>query len=221
MHDRPDIPSEPRAELLRLLRYEGPLSLDELAERMELSKTGTRTHALRLEDAGLIRRTHPQVERPGRPPVHFELTPAGADAFPQHESELLRRLLEFLLGRGERDTVEAFFAEVWQGRRARFERALDEMPDRSLDARLRALERVLAEDGFMPRLSAEGTGEGRRLVIVQECNCPLPTALRATRIPCELETRFLAEAVDGDTESVSLASSRADTCWFRMRVGDP
>jgi predicted ArsR family transcriptional regulator len=221
MHDRPDIPSEPRAELLRLLRYEGPLSLDELAERMGLSKTAARSHALRLEDAGLIRRTHPPAERPGRPPVHFELTPAGADTFPQHEPDLLRRLLEFLLGRGERDTVEAFFAEVWQGRRARFERALDEMPDRSLDSRLRALERVLAEDGFMPRLGAEMSSEGQRLVVVRECNCPLPSALSATRIPCELETRFLADAVAGHTLSASVASSRSDTCEFRMRVGEP
>jgi len=196
------------------------MSLDELAERLELSKTGARTHALRLEGAGLVQRVHPPVTRPGRPPVHFELTEAGADTFPQHEPELLRRLLEFLLGRGERDTVQAFFAEVWQQRRARFERALDEMPDHALSDRLQALEQVLAADGFMPQLHTEGRSAGRTLVVVRECNCPLPTALRATRIPCELETRFVADAVGAQPESVSLASRRSDTCEFRIQVED-
>jgi len=197
------------------------MSLDELAERLELSKTAARAHALRLEEAGLIRRTHPPVGRPGRPPVHFELTPAGADTFPRHESDLLRRLLEFLLGRGRRDTVDAFFAEVWQERRARFERALDEVPGEALAGRLQALERVLGVDGFMPQLRTEDAIDGRRLVVVRECNCPLPSALRATRIPCELESRFLADALAAEAESISLATNRSEVCEFRMRVGDP
>ncbi len=218
MADRPDVPSEPRAELLRLLRYRGSLSLDALSELLGLSKTATRTHALRLEADGLIRRAHPPTTGPGRPPLHYELTGAGADTFPQHEPELLRRLLAFLLERGDRKTVEAFFGEVWDARRERLERALEALPPVGdpLKRRLRALERVLAEDGFMPRLESEP--EDRHLVVVRECNCPLPAALRATRIPCELETRFLADAVGGEVERVSLAIDRTETCEFRLRV---
>jgi predicted ArsR family transcriptional regulator len=217
--DRPDVPSEPRAELLRLLRYRGAMSLDALSDELGLSKTATRTHALRLEGTGLIRRARPPTEGPGRPPLHYELTPAGADTFPHHEPELLERLLAFLLARGQRDTVEAFFGEVWQARRARLERAWEALPADGdpLARRLKALERVLAEDGFMPRVHAEPEG-GSRLVVVRECNCPLPAALRATRIPCELETRFLADATGGEVERVSLATDRTETCEFRLQV---
>lgn len=208
-------PRPPRDELLHLLRTRGAMTLDALMAALGLSKTATRAHALRLEREGLIERSAAPSAGPGRPPVRFELTEAGANTFPRHEPELFGRLLAFLLERGERDTVRAFFETVWRQRRARFEQALEaEGPG----ARLEALERVLAEDGFMPRLRTEAPAGGPRLVVVRECNCPLPAALRATRIPCELEGRFLADAVGGELESASLASSRADTCEFRFRA---
>jgi predicted ArsR family transcriptional regulator len=55
--------------------------------------------------------------------------------------------------------------------------------------------------------------DGARLRIL-ECNCPFPSAVRATREPCRLEAEFLAEIVGARPSRVEIARSEAERCCF-------
>ncbi len=86
-----------------------------------------------------------------------------------------------------------------------------------MKARLSQLQKLLEQNDFMPRIERRARA-GEKLVVVRECNCPLPAAVRATNIPCRLEAEFLAEAVGGTPVATHVAANRADTCRFEFLV---
>lgn len=209
----------PRSAILERIRRRGPTSIDELAASLGLSKTAARAHVLRLEKRGLIARVEAEPVGPGRPRARFALTQRGGETFPNADAAVLERLLTFLERQGRRDLIVEFFTEYWSERRASLLRSLrvSSFGASRLDQRLEALETLLAHSEFMPRIERRSRA-GRKLVVVHECNCPLPAAVRATRIPCQLETQFLAEVVGGTPVATSIAAHRGETCRFELRV---
>jgi predicted ArsR family transcriptional regulator len=166
-----------------------------------------------------VARMSPQIAGPGRPPVHFRLTNDGGARFPTLDSELLERLLRFLDETGRNTLIVQFFQMVWSERRSVLLKRLgtDDFATVGLPRRIQALQALLEESRFMPLINTTTSPESTR-VLVRECNCPLPSAVRATRIPCRLETEFLHEVVGGESGAVSLASDRAGTCSFEFLV---
>jgi predicted ArsR family transcriptional regulator len=210
---------EPRQIVLDLLRRRGPMSIDALGPLLELSKTATRAHVLRLEKDGLVRRVEAEPDGPGRPRVRFTLTERGGAAFPTADADVLERLLSFLESAGQARLIEKFFEELWSERRSLLLETLDTdaFADAPLSKRLRHLERLLERSQFMPRIERRARADGK-LVVVQECNCPLPAAVRATKIPCRLEAEFLANVVGGKALDARVAADRSDTCTFEFLV---
>ncbi|HJK94395.1 MAG TPA: MarR family transcriptional regulator [Polyangiaceae bacterium LLY-WYZ-15_(1-7)] len=221
MSARAKASEDPQGEILDALRREGPRTVDALRARLGLSKTATRGHLLRLERAGLVERAEaPPTAGRGRPPLMFRLTERGDARFPTRDGELLERLLRFLEREGESELVERFFEGIWRERRAGFARALGDRPA-EVGARERQarLVELLERTGFMPAIERGGE-EGRRLV-VKACHCPLPAAVRATRVPCRLEARFVAEALGGRLVSTSIAETRREPCAFEVELEPP
>jgi len=205
---------EQRLTILRALRRRGSLTTDTLVEVTGRSKTATRAHLLRLQEEGLIARD-PTAEHAtlGRPPVTYRLTERGAAAFPSHDDAVLEGLVRFLAREGAQPLLERYFEEVWQ-------RRSDELGPlgASLDERVERLKALLTAGDFMPETEIVRRDRGGHRVRVRECNCPLPATIRATRIPCRFEARFLAEALGGRVASVHTASDRAGTCLFQIDV---
>lgn len=208
---------DPKHTILEALRLRGPMRTDALVEATGLSKTATRARLLRLERDGLIARDDAAPrDAVGRPPVVYRLTDDGAEAFPVRDAALLERLLAFLEREGEGSLAERFFDELWQERTDQLRRALGDPRRASLDERLDALVDLLDAGDFMPVVDLVNREDGGRRVRIRECNCPLPAAVRATRLPCRFEARFLADAVGGRVASARMASSRGDTCLFEI-----
>jgi predicted ArsR family transcriptional regulator len=185
-----------KRRLLDLIKRRGGVALDEAVRPMGLAKTTLRQHLLCMERQTLVRRRYVKGAA-GRPRVVFELAEAGQRLFPDRNADLLEGLLRFLAGQGREDLVREFFVTEWKARRERFSAALGAAgkdagagtTGKSL-RRSRTLARVLEEDGFMPRIERRNGG-----VEVRECNCPYSRAVRATRIPCELESEFIQWAL--------------------------
>lgn len=214
--------SESRWSILFELRRHDELTIDELAESTGRSKTATRAHLVRMERDGLASRVSREAAGPGRPPVAFRLTDDGAALFPSDDDAVLARLIRFLDENGARDLVDAFFTEVWAERTSDLLDTLGttDLGSASLDARLEALETTLTDRNFMPVIDREPRPDGSEIVSLRECNCPLPAAARASRIPCRLEVNFLARVLGARPQSVSIASRRRDSCRFEFVV-DP
>lgn len=205
---------DPKATILEALRRRGSLTTDRLVEATGLSKTATRAHLLALERDGLIARETAVRDGLGRPPVAFRLTTKGGALFPTRDPELLAGLLAFLEREGAQRWVERFFGEVWEERRERW-KLREGAP---LAERVAALEELLAANDFMPVVELVRSAQGKARVRVRECNCPLPAAVRATKIPCRLEGKFLADVLEGRLCSAQTARDRSQTCQFDIEV---
>jgi predicted ArsR family transcriptional regulator len=143
--------------------------------------------------------------------------------FPSADEALLSRLLGFLDKNDSGKLVTAFFEELWTERMTELLDTLGvpSLEAASLDERLVALEACLADKDFMPVIDRRPCVDGSQLVTIRECNCPYPAAARASRSPCEREIEFLVSALGARPRSLSIASSRKETCTFEFVVGPP
>ena len=83
-------------ELLKLLlRNKSGLTIDELSERLEITRNAVRQHVAALENHGLVTQggTRPSG---GRPEQLYVLTDAGGESFPRNYSWLAQLLVESL-----------------------------------------------------------------------------------------------------------------------------
>jgi predicted ArsR family transcriptional regulator len=212
--------SDIKLDILRALKRRGTMTVDELVEHFELSKTAIRAHLLRLEDDEMIERHQVPSNGPGRPPLAYRVTECGAEVFGSADSAVLTRLLDYLEREEAMHLVQGFFEELWSDRLAEYRHMLnaEENGSASLQDRLEVLEELLSTHDFMPVVDTRTGEDGAARVTVRECNCPFPAAVRATRSPCRLEAKFLAEVLGAQIQRTSFASKRSETCLFEFEV---
>lgn len=200
---------ETKTKLLDLMKICGKVSVDEATEELGLAKTTIRQHLLLLERQGLIVRSDRKVDK-GRPQLVYQLSDTAAPLFPTQEPALLRQLLKRLIEDGQNEWVKKFFSDYWDQRTLNFQERLKTKGKITSRTMQKSLMELLEEEGFMPEIT-EGKGGS---LIVRECNCPFPEAIKATQIPCRLEAKFLNEALQTSFERISYIPSGATTCTY-------
>lgn len=205
--------SETKRSLLLLMKHRGAISLDDAESATGLARTTLREHLGGLENDGLVQRTTNRYGR-GRPSLLYTLTKDAKLLFPARDHELLGALLDYLEGLERTDLVDAFFVSYWTARAEDAKRLCAKLDDDDQLGRARVLERLLTEQGFMPRISDDGNR-----VVVRECNCPFPEAVKRTRLPCKLEAKFIADVLRAPLDRVSYIPDGAPACTYE--VGTP
>lgn len=203
-----------KKELLDLIKRRGALSLEAATDELKLAKTTVRQHLLTMENQGLVTRRYERAGQ-GRPKVVFELAQGGKQLYPTQEPALLRDLLEFLKASGEQDKIELFFERYWEKRKEQFEAILNSLPGKKSDieTRMQALRVFLESEGFMPQIERTGSR-----VTVRECHCPYPEAIRATQIPCKLESEFIKWALKTAVERTGYIPSGDSACSYSSKA---
>jgi predicted ArsR family transcriptional regulator len=154
--------STSRVALLQLLRLSaGPLGIDEIAQQIGLHQNTARFHLDRLVDSGYVVRRSATPGGPGRPRVIYEATAA-------RDGEGSYRLLaevfaQYLAADSERPMKDAVDAgRGWAGSTRRRQPDLDG-PEAaaatpvSEEVAIAEVVRMLADIGFAPELSTDGT----------------------------------------------------------------
>lgn len=154
--------STSRMAVLQLLRLSArPLGVDEIAQHIGLHQNTARFHLDRLVDSGYVVRRSAAPGGPGRPRVIYEAT-AARDGEGSYRllAEVLAQHLAANSERPMKDAVEA--GRGWAGSTRR--RQPDpEGPEAaaaapvSEDVAITEVVRMLADIGFAPELSADGT----------------------------------------------------------------
>jgi len=207
-----DLLPDGRREVLRLLKFRGPLPVGEAARFLELTVSGVRQHLSALESAGLVGHSVAPSGR-GRPRYLYRLTPSGDALFPRRHGELARELLEYL----EEESAEALsslFARRSSRRAADASRRLRG----TLGERVAELARILDEDGYLAEVQ-ELYPAGFLLV---ERNCAVLTVAQRYAEVCSSEIDFLREALpDAHVRRVSHIVRGAMTCAYEVLPRDP
>ncbi|HLT20344.1 MAG TPA: ArsR family transcriptional regulator [Thermomicrobiales bacterium] len=191
-----------RGRIVMLLR-ESARTVNELAERLELTDNAVRTHLASLERDGLIERAG-QRRGGGKPSITYAITPDAEQLFPKAYSLVLTSLLATLDERLDDETRDALLAEA--GRRL----GPPTPVEGNLEERAAQAAEVLTGIGG---LAAVERRDGR--LFIQGRSCPLlDTAAQRPDI-CRLAAA-LVESLVGVPVTIRCAYGTRPRCCFEL-----
>ena len=203
-----------RAAVLDLLKRAGPIAAEALAARLGITAMAVRQHLQGLEAAGLA--AHRTAARGrGRPAKLWRATAQADGHFPDAHASLAADLIGQMkqaFGEAGLDRLLALrTAEQEKTYRARLGRKV------SLKARLEALARIRAEEGYMAELRRDPDTGGWLLV---ENHCPICAAARLCSGLCREELALFHRVLGPDVrlERVSHIVAGAGRCAYRVTV---
>lgn len=155
-----------RREILSYLKQKGEVTVQEAADRFEITHEGARRQFLQLEKEGWIVRStrHDRQRGAGRPSIGFALTPAGDHLFPKHYDALSLELIEAVEKTAGPEALRALLGAISEKQAAKWE---PQLRGKSLEDRLELL-KGLYFDGD-PYMAVKKSGGEIRLI---ENNCP-------------------------------------------------
>ncbi|MEY2580538.1 MAG: hypothetical protein QOE09_387 [Ilumatobacteraceae bacterium] len=174
----------------RLKRVESATATD-LATEFGLTDTALRQHLDALEAAGLVTRSMNAPDRRGRPPVHWQLAPAAAGAFPDRHGELSVDLIDSVrtaLGDKALDRVIAVRSDR---QAAGYASALADSAD--VGERLQRLAAIRSREGYLAEVIDDGDG-----FILVEHHCPIRDAAASCGALCQAELDVFQRALGTD-----------------------
>ncbi|MGE4429100.1 MAG: helix-turn-helix transcriptional regulator [Solirubrobacteraceae bacterium] len=202
-----------RRALLVALRKHGEASVDELAQRLDVTPGAVRQQLQALDASGLV--GHRDERRgPGRPRRLYRLTSAADGLFPQAYGDLTTELLGYV-----DDEDPALVERIFARRRdARVERTRRRLGDREGVDRVDELARILDEDGYLAEAEPLPDGGWR----IREHNCAILAVAGRHPHACTSEMSFLREVLpDADVRRVSHIASGDHACTYEVRPDRP
>jgi DeoR family suf operon transcriptional repressor len=198
-----------RQEILNILREEKQATVEDLAERLELTPMTIRHHlnvlqAQNLVVANKVRRS----KRVGRPRLVYTLTDAADDLFPHGYGELARHLLTEVKELVSGEETDAIFRRM-------AERVASEAPPReegqTFEDRLEQVSEFLEEQGFLSRW--EETDEG---YVITNVNCPYRQVSRQHDEVCILDTELIRNLLDVEPQRLTSMRHGESACSFLL-----
>jgi predicted ArsR family transcriptional regulator len=198
-----------RQEILEILKEEGQATVEDLAERLELTPMTIRHHLNVLQAQGLVMTSKVRrLQKVGRPRLVYALTEAADELFPQNYGNLARLIV------GEvKDTVGVEETKAILRRVA--ERLAEEAPpftaDQTFGERVAQVSDFMEEQGFLTRW--EETDEG---YVLTNVNCPYRRVTREHGEVCIMDTELISRLLGVEPRRLSDRGEEDLPCSFLL-----
>jgi len=191
-----------RGQIVTLLRG-SPCTVDELAEKLNLTDNAVRAHLATLERDGVVSQTGLR-RGPRKPHFTYTLTEDADKLFPKAYDALLNQLIAVLKHRLEPSQIEDILREV--GRAV----AADVAPgkDGNLDSRVQTALKVLEAIGGAAEVEKHG---GK--IFIQGNGCPLAAAVSVHPEVCRLAETLVSEIVKAPVVEKCDREGRPKCCF--------
>ena len=211
----PSPPSTKRA-VLELIKRNGPQTVAQLCEALDLSGPAVRRHLETLESEGVVAQTTRAIGR-GRPAHLYALTEAGHDLFPRNYDQLAAQLLDAVHCQLGDEGVERMFAHR---QRTLAERYAGRTRGRKLAELAGELAAIQDENGYMAEWEREPDDEERYLV--REHNCAIAKVAGAHPSACRHELALFQQLAGPGVEVERVAHIQAGDleCAYVLRRAD-
>jgi predicted ArsR family transcriptional regulator len=195
-----------RRRILNLLKENGKLTADELAEHLGISSVAVRHHLTKLEGDQLV--TYEEVQRGmGRPSFVYSLGEAAASFFPRRYEELATDVLETIQNLYGSEAIDAIF-------RLRSDHIVETYRHKvngdTLEKRLDQLTKLREADGYMSSWESNQEGE----FILRETNCPIIHVAEGCEAACDCDQKLLARLLDADVIRLDHMARGGDACSY-------
>ncbi|UNK40928.1 HTH domain-containing protein (plasmid) [Shinella sp. H4-D48] len=199
-----------RRLLAQLLDYKKGLSIDDLALRLEISRTAVKQHLSTLERDGYVARGTAR-RTAGRPEQTFVLTDSGIDFFPKQYSWFSKVLLQTLRSRiGENDLGE-FMYNLGVDMSAT---ALPRITGKTRLERIVEIVRIMNETGFVAHVVDAEEGSLPRIACK---NCVYHDLSKEYPEVCRFDIGFLSGLMGAEVEQEEcMQRDGGELCRFRF-----
>jgi predicted ArsR family transcriptional regulator len=192
-----------RGQIVMLLRRAGR-TVDELAQALDLTDNGVRSHLATLERDGLVRQQGTR-RGGGKPAYTYELTPEADTFFPKAYDEILIQLLDVLADRLAPELVSQILKDV--SRRLSAGRVA---PPGDLRSRVEWAAAVLRDMGGLPEVE-----ECEGAFLIRGYSCPIGAIVSRHPGACRLAELLLSQ-VTGATVRERCERGTPPRCCFEV-----
>lgn len=151
--------------ILLLLKSQGALTAQALADELSMTSMGARQHLHLLEEQGMVRHFE-QAESRGRPKKYWQLTDKANQHFPDRHNDLAINLLESVRDIFGEQGLEQLISERERKSFAVYQQRLATLE--STHAKVNELAKIRCEEGYMASVE-EQDGE----LFLLENHCPI------------------------------------------------
>jgi len=194
-----------RQEILDILRQSRQATVEDLAERLELTSMTIRHHLNVLQAQGLVEAAKVRrLQTVGRPRLVYTLTQAAMELFPQAYAELARHLLGEMKERESSARVE----QVLQGTAERIARdGPPAVPGQSFEERLDQVCDYLRKLGFVFAWTETDAG-----YLLTNANCPYRRVAHEHSEVCGMDSRLLQRLLGVELKHLGHLRDGAESC---------
>ena len=199
-----------RSTIQLILQREPDLTIQEIADRLGISKMAVFKHIEFLENAGVLER---KVEkgRVGRPFYSFRLSEANNSQLVNSDSFMLQALLDFLSDNGNEEILNSFLRDRQIKTIGRY---MEFLRNSSGNDRLLKLASLRKSDNYFPELRQVDDSTSELL----ELNCPILKVAMRNGYACSLENEMFSRVLDADVESMHKKINGMGACKFIIRA---
>lgn len=198
-----------RQEILEILKEEGQATVEDLAERLELTPMTIRHHLNVLQAQNLVMTSKVRrLQKVGRPRLVYTLTDAADELFPQNYGNLARLIVGEVKETVGLEETEAILRRVAE-RLA--EEAPPFTPDQTFGERVAQVADFMEEQGFLTRW--EETDEG---YVLTNINCPYRRVTREHGEVCIMDTELLNRLLGVEPKRLGSRRDEDAPCSFLL-----
>ncbi|MFN0107360.1 MAG: helix-turn-helix transcriptional regulator [Blastocatellia bacterium] len=203
-----NILKESRSAILDLLKTNGAMSVEQLADGLAVSKVCVRRHLGLLESDGLIAYEQERHER-GRPRFIYRLTDKARCFFPQIYDEFAKELLVHV----ERQFGDGALLKVLSARADELIVQLrTQFANLNFDQRVKALIEVINTKGYLAEAKKMKDGSYR----LRQRNCPTESVAAAYPQVCEEEIRLYRETLACEVVRECRITDGSQQCEYKI-----
>jgi len=201
-----------RAAVLDLVKREGPVAAEALADRLGITGMAVRQHLAALAREGLIAgKTHPAAR--GRPATLWQVTDDSQIRFQDSHAQLAADLIAQMKKLFGEEGLDRLLQLRTQDQARQYRGAVGDR--RSLKARLEALASIRSREGYMAEVRRDPeTGDW----LFVENHCPICAAARLCTGLCREELALFRKVLgrQARVERVSHILAGAGRCAYRV-----
>ncbi len=208
-----------KKRILLLLKKTGGISLQEMADKLEVTKMAVLKQVRVLENEGLVERYHEKPTGKGRPKLMLRLSDLAVNIFPKAYASISVNALKFIeenLGRSavvtflrqRKEEIKEEYKQKAEAIKTKPEKIHEKNKPYDLDW-ISKVAKLRDEEGYMVELKVV-----QSKIELYEYNCPIFELAEEFPEACQIETEMFRELFDTEVHNDHRVVSGDNVCRF-------
>ncbi|MBN3525258.1 helix-turn-helix transcriptional regulator [Paenibacillus apiarius] len=197
-----------RRDILMILKQQGPITVQLMAEQLHITGMAVRRHLYELQKGGYV---HIQLVRQsvGRPNYEYSLSDKANSLFVNKYDALALDMIEEM----QAMAGHAFVEQLFERRKLKLEQKYArKLKGLKLEQRVQVLADIQDREGYMVKWGRNVNGS----FWLEEANCPISYVAAKYSPPCQCELALFADLLEAEVERTECMAQGGRKCMYRI-----